>query len=163
MPNRTVVARWLTKLKQLLLSDKVRPFIWIYYFPLWAWGIYGTFFAAPVSYVRPVMGALVYDLWIWLDLIGTSIVMCGMRFEDAAASTMDDVQRRWKERAWVRLQAGGHGCMFFVLLAYEISAVYSTTWSDIATFSIFALSPYVVGCLLLMVQGIAKSVTRGDR
>jgi hypothetical protein len=136
-------------------TKEVRPFVWLYYVSLWIWGIYGTFFAAPVTYVEPVMGHAAYDGWIWLNLVGTSIVMCGL-----------SIEKKSPEVAF-QLQAGGHGCMFFVLLAFEVSAIAATNWGQGSqTYSIFVIAPYVVGCLLLTAQGVvnmADSDSGGER
>lgn len=130
-------------------SDKVRPFVWVYYTPLLLWGVYGTFFAGPATYVAPVMGRLVYDVWIWLCMLATTTVMVGMTVEDRAKGD------KHRMRTGEVLQGGGHACMFWVLLAYEMSAIAATRWGQ-GTFSIFAVAPYVVGCLLLTVQGVVK-------
>jgi hypothetical protein len=129
-------------------SDKVRPFIWVYYIPLLLWGMYGTFFAGPATYVGPVMGRGMYDVWIWLHLVGPVVVMFGLAVEDSA----DDEHLA---QIGVVLQASGHAGMFWVLLIYEISALAATYWGQ-GTYSIFALAPYVAGCLLLTVQCVVK-------
>jgi hypothetical protein len=150
-----VTKAWLNKIKsalwRVILSDKVRPFIWVYCVALWIWGIYDTFFAAPATYVLPVMGQLVYNGWVWLHIIAPSIVMCGFILEDKAKSIR-------LVRHGVHLQTGGLACIFFVLLAYEVSAISATAWGE-GTYSIFVLAPYVLGSLLLTVQGIVKIVT----
>lgn len=152
-----MVKRLLNKIKaafwNAIHTDQVRPFVWVYYISLWVWGVYGTFFAAPATYVQPVMGAAIYDLWIWLCMAGTSMVMGGLYLEDTARR--DNICQ-----VAVRLQTGGHACMFFVLLAYEVSAAYATAWGQ-GTFSIFVIAPYVVGCLLLTAQGVVKIVDGG--
>lgn len=135
-------------LGKAIRTDKVRPFVWLYYIALFCWGVYGTFFAAPYTYVLPVMGDAVYDAWVWLQVVATSIVMCGLWIEDEAKSVR-------LIRAAIHLQTGGHGCMFFVLLAYEISAIDATVWGE-GTYSIFVIAPYVIGCILLAAQCIAK-------
>jgi hypothetical protein len=168
-PRRSRAALWATaflaKIKQALrraiFTDEVRPFVWVYYAALFAWGVYGTFFAAPATYVRPAMGDVVYNLWVWLHLIGTSIVMSGLYLEDRAGPS-DDGPRNDLRRAAIRLQTGGHATMFFVLLAYELSAMYSTVWGE-GIYSIFVISPYVIGCLMLAAQGIAKLTVKATR
>lgn len=130
-------------------SDKVRPFIWVYYIPLLLWGVYGTFFAGPATYVQPVMGRIVYDAWVWLCMVATAIVLIGLGVEDAAKGDEHLI------RTGVVLQGSGHAGMFWVLFSYEVSAVGATYWGQ-GTFSIFAIAPYVVGCLLLALQSVAK-------
>jgi hypothetical protein len=150
---RTAVRRLAEKIKAALwkaiISDDVRSYVAMYYLPLLAWGIYGTFFAGPANYVQPVMGRVVYDVWVWLCMLATAVVMCGLRVEDKASGD------RHRARAGVVLQTSGHLCMFWVLLSYEISAVAATHWGQ-GTFSIFAIAPYVVGCLRLGAQGAVK-------
>lgn len=148
---RLLAAKVKAALWKAITTDRVRPFVWLYYVALLAWGIYGTFFAAPATYVLPVMGQRVYDAWVWLQIVATTIVMCGLWIEDTATSIR-------LVRAAIHLQAGGHGCMFWVLLAYEVSAIHATAWGE-GTYSIFVISPYVIGCLLLTLQGIVKIVT----
>lgn len=147
---RSLAAKVKAALWKAITTDRVRPFVWLYYIALLAWGIYGTFFAAPATYVLPVMGHLVYDAWVWLQVVATTIVMFGLWIEDTAESIR-------LIRAAIHLQTGGHACMFFVLLAYEVSAVNATAWGE-GTYSIFVISPYVIGCLLLAAQGIVKIV-----
>lgn len=148
---RRLARRVRAALWKAILTEQVRPFVWLYYIALCVWGIYGTFFAAPATYVLPVMGQLVYDAWVWLQIVATLIVMCGLTLEDTAKSIR-------LIRHGVHLQTGGHACMFWVLLAYEVSAINATVWGE-GTYSIFVISPYVVGCLLLTLQGIVKIVT----
>lgn len=136
-------------------TKEVRPFVWLYYVSLWIWGIYGTFFAAPVTYVEPVMGHAAYDGWIWLNVIGTSMVMCGLRIEGKARNHRD-------RRSAFLLQTGGHGCMFFVLLAFEVAAMAATHWGQGSqTYSMFVIAPYVAGCLLLTAQGVVNVTDSG--
>lgn len=148
LPRKIKASLW-----KMIRTDKVRPFVWVYYIALCIWGFYGTFFAAPATYVLPVMGNIVYDLWVWLQLVATSIVMGGLRIEDKAKTETGK-----STQAAIRLQVGGHASMFFVLLAYEVSAITATHWGE-GTYSIFAIAPYVMGCLLLAAQGVVKLVT----
>jgi hypothetical protein len=151
-----LISRIKAAIWKALLTDQVRPYIWIYYVPLWIWGIYGAFFAAPPTSVLPVMGNTVYDLWIWAIVIATSIVMCSMYVEGRAGARTDILRDRLI-RASIRLQISGHVCMFLVLTAFEISAIDMTSWGQgDHAFTIFALSPYVVGCSLLVAQGLAR-------
>lgn len=154
-PITRLAAKIKAALWKAICSDQVRPFVWVYYLALFVWGVYGTFFAAPATYVQPVMGKVIYDVWVWLHIIGTSIVMFGLSMENRAKH--DDAL--WQTS--IRLQTGGHACMFFVLLAYELSAVTSTRFGE-GVYSIFVISPYVAGCLLLTAQGVAKIALSGE-
>jgi hypothetical protein len=144
-------------LMRAVLSDKVRPFVWMYYVPLWCWGVYGTFFAGPATYVKSAMGDVVYDTWVWLHLIATTVVMVGLHLE-ARANSGEQTQNRAK-LAYMGLcfQASGHAAMFWVLLSYEMSAISQTYWGE-GTYSIFVIAPYVAGCLLLAAQSTTKWV-----
>lgn len=157
LPARARVAFWKT-----MRSPDVRPYVWVYYVFLWLWGIFGTFFAAPPTYVRPAMGPTIYDLWIWMNIIGTMTVMFGLRLEDKASQkTNPDLRKLWTTTA-VRISTGGHASMFFVLLSYEMSAIYADFKGFQADeYSIFVTSPYVLGCLLLTAQGLVR-VILGD-
>lgn len=136
-------------LLKALRSDDVRPFIWVYCIPLLLWGVYGTFFAGPATYVYPVMGRTVYDGWIWLCLLGPAVVMVGLTVEDRAKG--DD----HLAKTGVVLQGSGLFGMFWVLFGYELSAIAATYWGQ-GTFSIFAIAPYVVGCLILAARCVVK-------
>lgn len=151
---------FVTKLKAAFLkafwstvfTDKVRPFVWVYYAALLIWGIYGTFFSAPATYVQPVMGHVVYSLWVWLHIAGTLIVISGLWLEGRTNTDGADTPL---EKVAVQLQTGGHACMFFVLFGYEVSAITATAFGE-GVYSIFVIAPYVLGCLMLTVQGIAR-------
>jgi hypothetical protein len=136
---------------KVLLTDQVQPLIWIFYFPLLAWGVYGTFFAAPATYVQPVMGNIVYDLWVWSHIAGTLTVMCGLWIEGRSSSP------KKLKRIGLQFQASGHACMFLLLLGYEVSAIYTVHWGQ-GTYSILVVSPYVAGCLLLAARGLAQLI-----
>ena len=159
MPDaiRRIAAKVKAALWKVITTDQVRPYVWVYYVALFVWGIYGTFFAGPATYVLPVMGQPIYDVWVWLHIVGTSIVMSGLLMEGRARDGVDDPLCNTS----IRLQTGGHACMFFVLLAYEVSAIAATQWGD-GIYSIFVIAPYVGGCLLLTAQGIAKIMLKGE-
>jgi hypothetical protein len=165
------VARVKAAVRRTVFSQSVRPYIWLYYLPLWLWGLYVALFAAPVTYVQPVMGSWVYGVWAWMHLIAPSVVMFALHLEHKAefddtsdVLIIEDLRLHLDalSRVSIRMQTGGHASMFFVLLAYEISATYEAAWGlgacgpDI--YSIFVIAPYVFGCLLLTVQGSAKIV-----
>lgn len=143
-----------------LLSDKVRPFIWLYYFPLWCWGVFATFFAGTPSFVLPIYGQLAYDAWAWAHVVATAVVMCGLRMEELN-SNLDHSRppsRRDKiSYVGVGWQAGGHASMFGVLLSYELAS-----WTAFLhganpdPYTMFVIFPYVLGCLLLSLQAGIK-------
>jgi hypothetical protein len=149
----TIISRFIDRIRaalwKVLLTDKLQPFIWLYYAPLVAWLIYGAFFAAPVTYVQPAMGGTVYDLWVW-GHSAALVVMFGLWVESKSKADRDRASR-----VGVQLQTGGHSGMFCVTLAYEVSAIYETTWGE-GTYSIFFMAYYVAGCLLLTFRGLAQ-------
>lgn len=151
-----IAAKAACALRSAVSPEKLlRVLTWVYYIPLWLWGIYGTFFAAPATYVLPVMGQAIYNVWVWLHIIATSVVMAGLRLED---KTSHD---KW-ELIGLIYQSWGHFCMFLVLLAYEMSAIDAIVWGT-GAYSIFVLAPYVLGAFLLAIQGVAKIVVGDDK
>jgi hypothetical protein len=125
----------------MLDSETVKLFVWPYYLTLFAWGIYGSFFAAPPTIVLPAMGRIVYNLWVWQHMTGTSLVMIGLLWPNKYIGL------------W--LQLGGNFTMFLVLLAYEVSGIYESWWGQ-GTYSLFAIAPYVLGCLFLAMTCVRK-------
>jgi hypothetical protein len=148
-----IITRLMGRIKaallKVLLDDKLRPFVWLYYAPLVGWLAYGTFFAAPVTYVQPAMGATVYDMWVW-GHSAALVVMFGLWIEGKSKVDRDKLSR-----IGVQLQTGGHSGMFCVALAYEVSAICETSWGE-GTYSIFFMAYYVAGCLLLTLRGLAQ-------
>lgn len=142
--------RWRDQFWALVDNESVRPFIWAYYLALFCWGIYGTFLAAPMTSVQPVMGQGVYDIWNWLHIGGTSIGMAGLGLENYSHY----VPEKFRSETYVFslcMQLCGHICMGMVLTAYEYSAISDVAW-DRGTYSIFVIAPYVLGCFLLALQ-----------
>lgn len=157
---RHLASRIKTAIWKLLLNKEVRPFIWLYYLPLWAWGVFGTFFEGPATYVLPIMGQAAYQLWVWTCFIGTTVVMIGLRLEEGNRGQNHARETSWRDYlAYMGLgqQCGGHACMFGVLLSFEICAIVAfRRGTDMDPFTLFAISPYVVGCLLLTLQTLAQ-------
>lgn len=120
-------------------NEKVELYVWPYYLSLMWWGLYGTFFGAPLTYVVDVMGPQFYDLWLWMHILGTAEVMVGLTIKDKYLGL------------W--LQLGGNFSMALVLLAYEIAAFIA--WGE-AAYSFFAIAPYVVGCVFLSLTVVRK-------
>lgn len=157
-PVQNAVARFWV----LLDSETVRLFVWPFYLALQAWAIYGIFFAAPIEFVQAVMGAFAYDLWLWMCLAGTSSVLTGLALRRGGTPV---AQMSWpmlyRDYLGLWMQLGGHLCMFLVLAVYEVSAIRGAHWGQ-AAFSIFALAPYVLGCLFLALQ-TARKLWHGER
>lgn len=149
---------WWAKFWVLMDSESVLPFVWIYYIALLLWGIYATIWAQPINVVDQIMGHTVYNAWVWIQIPATLSVMTGLalRQDKAVAHEMSDRQL-FRDYMGLWMQVGGHSCMFFVLLTFEIAAVAGGHWGD-GAFSIFAIAPYVLGCLFLMLQTGRKAV-----
>jgi len=125
---------------EALDNKEVRRFVWLWYFPLFLWGIYGTFLASPNATVEPIMGHMVYNLWVWLCLLATSWVMVALTLRSETG-----------EYIGLWMQAGGHFAMFWVVLTFWVCAIVGTPWGA-GSFGIFALSALPVGCLWLSAQ-----------
>lgn len=141
---------------EMLDSETVRLFVWPFYTGLLAWGIYATFWSAPVQIVETVMGHTVYNAWVWLTIAGTLSVMTGLVLRHGGAP-IGKITNPQAERDYIALwlQTGGHACMFCVLLAFEVAGVNGSYWGQ-ATFSLFAIAPYVLGVLFLGMQTARK-------
>lgn len=116
--------RWLT-------SGKVEPFVWVYYIALLWWGIYATAGLAPHGFVAHSLGSF-YGPWCWAQIPATISVMIGLLFNLSGPHLPG-----------LCMQVGGHSCMFFVLLGYEVVD------SPQKDFTFFAIGPYVLGCFFL--------------
>lgn len=144
----------------LLDSDSVRPFIPAYYFPLFLWGIYGTFVAHPIALIVDQMGPLVYNVWLWLQIPATVVAMAGLALRHGGSS-LAEMSNPLLFRDWLGLwmQFGGHACMHLVLLTFVITGVAGAYWGQ-PVFSVFAISSYVVGTAVLALQ-CARKLWRG--
>lgn len=157
-PVRRVVARFWA----LLDSETVRLFVWPYYISLLAWALYGTFFSAPVQIVDPVMGHLFYNLWLWVQIPGTLFVMVGLAIRHGGKSIAEmTTPMLLSDYIGLWMQLGGHLCMFFVLLAFEVAGITGAYWGQ-AVFSLYAIAPYTLGCLMLTLQ-TARKLWHGER
>lgn len=133
----------------ILDSESVRLFVWPYYLALLAWAVYAAAWAQPIAFVEAVMGHTFWNLWVWIQIPGTLSVMIGLGLRHggkpvaqmSAPALFSDYLGLW-------MQLGGHLCMGFVLAAYEIAAVQGAYWGQ-ATFSIFVVAPFVLGCIFL--------------
>lgn len=150
MPDR--VARAIGRFWDLLDSETVRLFVWPFYIALFGAGVYLTFCAQTISIVEPVMGHVFYNLWVWLHIPGTLFVLVGLVMrhggkplhEMGAVLLFTDYLGLW-------MQTAGHCCMGLLLAAYEISVVKGGFWGQ-PLYSLFALAPYVLGCVFLALQ-----------
>jgi len=141
---------------RLLDNDSVRPFIPLYYAPFLTWGLYATFFAAPLPLIMTQMGRLPYDIWVWMTIPGTLVCLAGMWLRNGggpATLITEPLLRRDYLGLW--MQFGGHACMAIVLLIYEITGIAGATWGD-PVISLFLISSYAVGVPLLAAQCLRK-------
>jgi hypothetical protein len=146
------IQRALSRFWELLDSESVRLFVWPYYLALLAWGLYAAFFAQPISLIEPTMGHLFYRIWCWVQIPGTLFVLVGLvlRHGGKPIAQMGPVLL-FRDYLGLWMQMGGHACMGLVLLAFEVAAVKGAYWGQ-ATFSVFAIAPYVLGCVFLTIQ-----------
>lgn len=150
MPD--TVRRALVRFWALIDSESVRAFVVPYYLAFLTWGIYGSFFAAPITIVEPVMGHWVYDLWIWSCIAGPAAVMLGLAMGPVAGRL-----GRREDAAYAGLwtQALGNAGVGLVLLAFEFSGIVGAYWGQ-AAFSLFIIPPYILGCFTLTLQALRK-------
>jgi hypothetical protein len=140
----------------LLDSETVRLFVWPYYVALLIWGVYGTFFAAPSVLVEPVMGHLAYNLWIWMNIGGTSFVLIGLILRHGGKPIAEmNTPQLFTDYLGLWMQFGGHVCMGLVLFTYEYAGIVGAYWGQ-AAFTLFIIPPYVGGCMLLSLQTARK-------
>jgi hypothetical protein len=154
MPDR--VKHAVARFWELLDSETVRLFVWPFYFGLLAWGIYAVFWAEPPALIRDALGPPAYNVWNWCIIVGTIAVMVGLilRHGGAPIGQLTNAQAD-RDYLGLILQTGGHACMFFVLLAYEVAGFQGAYWGQ-GAFSLFAIGPYVMGCFFLTVQTFRK-------
>jgi hypothetical protein len=146
------VRKALARFWELIDSESVRAFVWPYYLAFLTWGIYGTFFAAPVTIVYPVMGPLMYNLWIWSCIAGPAAVMLGLMLGPIIGLAG---HREEGVYAGLLMQVFGNAGVALVLFAFEFSGIYGAYWG-LAAFSLFIIPPYVLGCVTLTLQAARK-------
>jgi hypothetical protein len=139
-----------TSFFEQLDSESVRLFVWPYYIALLAWAIYATLAAQPITSVEIAE--------VWMTIPGTLFVMIGLVLHHGGKPIHEmSGPQLFKDYLGLWMQVGGHVCMFFVLLAFDITAI--GIWSQ-ATFvghaTVFILGPYVLGCVYLALQTIRK-------
>lgn len=131
---------WLREFWRQVYTKSVEPFVWIYYLSLLTWGIYSTLWPHADTFVALGLGKF-YGPWCWIQIPATLMVMAGLLLP-----WFDRTMIYSPERPDQWMQCGGHSCMFFVLLAYEV-----VEWPR-RDFGFFAIAPYVLGCFFLMVM-----------
>src|ERR1700754_3904479 len=96
---------------ELVDSDSVRPFIWLYYIPLLLWGIYAVGWAEPIPTLQPIIGGWIYEVWEWMPIPGTLACMVGLgiRHGGTAVSQMS-APLLFRDWLGLWLQATSHAC-----------------------------------------------------
>lgn len=139
-------------------GDSVRPFIWLFYIPLMAWGFYATLVAADLQMLGSTLGPVIYSIWEFAPIPGTLSVMIGLVLRHGG-SALTEISRPLLYRDWLGLwmQFGGHSSMCLVLVAYEVSTISEASWGQ-PVISTFALSSYALGTALLALQCLRKII-----
>lgn len=145
-------------MKELLRSDSVRNFVWLYY----AWfiiaSIHLTFFSYPVSLIVEPMGLVVYDAWAWMPLFAAPAALGGLALRRGGTSP-DAIHGQLLRRDFLGLwmQVGGHACMTVVLAVFIGTALYGAEPGQ-PTPSAYWLGAYLMGVLFLTAQCAYKIV-----
>lgn len=154
--------RWFNKQVD---TETVRLFIWPYYFGLLSFDLLAMAFIPLDNPLSRQMGISHYQLWLVVMLFGIGAVLIGLILRHGGAP-IKDMTTRMLAADWMGLsmQAGGHLCMFWVLLDFEIEVFQLITWwTDVVRiFAWCALWPYVLGCLLLA-YGVVRKIIHGER
>jgi hypothetical protein len=146
-------------------SETVRLFVWPYYFGLLAFDLLAFALIPLDNPLSQQMGRVHYLTWLSVMLTGITAVLLGLVLRHGGRPihkmTLPFLFADWMGLC---LQAGGHLCMFWVLLDFEIELFQLITWwTDVVRiFAWCALSPYVMGCLWLA-YGVARKLQQGER
>ena len=158
----------------LIDSDSVRPFEFVYYVPLLAFGVVAIAAAVVLSFEGFPSAALAI-LWVWVQVPATLSAMVGLYLR-GGGTPVAQMSALLLFRDWLGLgmQLGGHVCMVAVLLAFELVAgsivalgpagiavgVLGVLIWWIILFAMAAISSYVIGCTLLALQ-VVRKIWRG--
>lgn len=150
---------------KLLDSETVRLFVWPFYLVLLAFGVFAEVYLNKDNALSVAMGPSHYNLWVWTQITATLAVMIGlaMRHGGKPVAEMSD-RLLWVDWMGLFMQLGGHICMFWVLLDFEIYTGGTIDWrSDvIRIYAVFALAAYVLGCLFLAAQ-VGRKIWHGEK
>lgn len=146
--NDTVRHVWFL-IRRWLQSDSVIPFVWVYYLWLFAFGVTAVLVLEPGGAVDRQLGRGWYTAWSWTCILGTAAVILGLVLRHGGTA-VEDMTTRQKRSDWLGLwmQWSGHAGMFFALLAFETAGL-SDSKQLSEPFVLFAIAPYVQGCLIL--------------
>lgn len=150
------------RLRELIRSDSVRNFIWLYYF----WFIVGsldlTFYSYPINLIVNPMGQWIYNAWAWMPLIAAPVALAGLWLRHGG-SPADQIHGRLLRQDFLGLwmQIGGHACMTVVLGVFIVTAwIGRAPHQPIA--SAYWLMAYFMGVAFLTAQCLYKvNIGRG--
>lgn len=144
------------RLRDLLKSDSVRTFVWLYYF----WFIFGsldlTFYSYPINLIVDPMGQAVYNAWAWMPLIAAPIALGGL-FLRHGGSPAEEIKGRLLRQDFLGLwmQVGGHACMTVVLAVFIGTGWYGRAPHQPVP-SLYWLAAYLMGVAFLTAQCLYK-------
>lgn len=145
-------------LRDLLKSDSVRNFIWLYYFWFIAASMDLTFYSYPIALIVEPMGQWVYNAWAWTPLIAAPVALAGLflRYGGSPAEAIPSPLLR-RDFLGLWMQIGGHTCMSVVLAIFIVTA-----WIGRAPHqpipSAYWLMAYFMGVGFLAAQCVYKAI-----
>jgi hypothetical protein len=145
-------------LRELLTSDSVKTFVWVYYFWFIAASQDLTFYSYPIVLIVDQMGQIVYNAWAWTPLVAAPVALVGV-FLRYGGSPEEAIPRPLLRRDFLGLwmQIGGHGCMAVVLAVYIGTAWYGRAPHQPIP-SVYWLSAYLMGVGFLAAQCVYKVI-----
>jgi hypothetical protein len=157
--------RAVSRFWELLDSETVRLFVWPFYLALLAFGVYAVLWLNPINALSGSMGVFHYKLWVFAQIVGTGTVLSGLVMRHGGKSlTQMTTPLLFFDWMGLVFQMFGHLCMFWVLLDFEIYAARTIVWGQdvLRIYAIFALCPYVLGCVFLALQ-VWRKIWHGEQ
>ena len=151
--TRRPLRQWM---REFILDDSVRGFVWIFYISFFVWGAWGTFYAYPVDLIVRPMGVAVYDAWVWMPLLSMPTALGGLVLRHGG-SPAEDIKGPLLRRDFLGLwmQVGGHGAMAITLAVYIGAAIIGAEHRQ-PIVSVFVFVPYLISVVILGWQCIYK-------
>ena len=140
-------------------SRTVRLFQAIMYASWFLYGVYGLFWAEPISIVDRAMGPAVYACWVLLNLFCPLLVLAGcyLPYKDFKANGIPT-----KTTAnGLLLQLSGDLGMALTLGAYVVANV-SAAWWGKGTYTVFGHTGLML-CALLLAVGDVRRIRKRSR
>lgn len=158
--RRRPIRNWF---KEILRSDSVRSFVWLYYFWFIVASIHLSFFSYPVSLIIEPMGQMVYDAWAWMPLLAAPVALGGLALRHGG-SPADEIRGQLLRRDFLGLwmQVGGHACMTVVLAVFIGTGWYGAEPGQ-PTPSVYWLCAYLMGVAFLTAQCAYKIMLGRNR